>query len=157
MLRIKHIIQESKELNIIRDLFRDYEKELNEDICFQSFEEELKDPLKKYGPPAGDLILAYWEDEIAGCIALTKMNEAGVCEMKRLYVKPAFRKNKIGKILIEELLSSAKDRSYDKMRLDTFEKLEAAVHLYKHFGFKNISAFYNNPLTGVVYMEKELQ
>ena len=157
MLLIKHIIEEGKELDIIRDLFREYEKELNEDICFQSFEEELKDPLKKYGPPSGDLILAYWDDEIAGCIALTKMKEPGACEMKRLYVKPFFRKNKIGRLLVEELLNSAKDRDYKKMRLDTFLKLRAAVYLYQQFGFKNISAYYNNPLQGVVYMEKELQ
>ena len=94
MLRIKHIIEEGKELDVIRDLFREYEEELNEDICFQSFDEELKDPLKKYGLPDGDLMLAYWNDEVAGCIALTKMKDAGACEMKRLYVRPEFRKNK---------------------------------------------------------------
>jgi len=156
MLRIKHIINEGVELDIIRELFREYEKELNEDICFQNFEEELKHPLKKYGPPSGDLMLAYWEDEVAGCIALSKMKDHGICEMKRLYVRPDFRKNKIGRILIEELLTSAKDRNYDKMRLDTFEKLQAAIHLYQQFGFKNIPAYYNNPLSKVVYMEKEL-
>ena len=101
-------------------------------------------------------MLAYWEDEIAGCIALTNMKESGACEMKRLYVKPIFRKNKIGKVLVEELLNSAKERDYKKMRLDTFLKLQAAVHLYQQFGFKNISAYYDNPLQGVVYMEKEL-
>lgn len=120
MLRFKHIIEECKELDVIRDLFREYEKELNEDICFQSFDKELEDPLKKYGPPSGDLILAYWEDAIAGCIALTRIKESGVCEMKRLFVKPSFRKNKIGKLLVEELLSSAKEKNYEKMRLDTF-------------------------------------
>src|SRR5215203_5508012 len=133
MLRIKHIIQEGDELDIIRDLFREYEKELNEDICFQSFDEELRHPLKKYGLPSGDLVLAYWEDEIAGCIALTRMREPRVCEMKRLYVKPSFRKNKIGRLLVEELLNSAKEKNYEKMRLDTFLKLQAAVHLYKQF------------------------
>ena len=156
MLRIQHVIQEGSELDRIRELFREYEKELNEDICFQSFEAELNDPLKKYGLPDGDLVLAYWNDEVAGCVALTKMKDAGACEMKRLYVKPELRKNKIGRILIEELLNSAKERNYERMRLDTFEKLEAAVHLYKQYGFKNISAYYNNPLEGVVYMEKEL-
>ena len=156
MLRITHIIEEGKELDIIRELFREYEKELNEDICFQSFEEELSAPLKKYGWPDGDLMLAYWNDEVAGCIALTKMKEPGACEMKRLFVKPEFRKNKIGRLLIEELLSSAKERNYEKMRLDTFLKLGSAVHLYKQFGFENISAYYNNPLPNVVYMEKQL-
>ena len=156
MLRIKHIIEEGGELDSVRELFHEYEKELNEDICFQSFEEELKHPLKKYGPPSGDLMLAYWEDDVAGCIALSKMKEGAACEMKRLYVRPVFRKNKIGRILIEELLTSAKERNYEKMRLDTFLKLEAAIHLYNKFGFKNISAYYNNPLPNVVYMEKEL-
>jgi putative acetyltransferase len=84
------------------------------------------------------------------------MKDETACEMKRLYVKPGFRKNKIGRILIEELLTSAKERNYEKMRLDTFEKLQAAVHLYKQFGFKDISAYYHNPLPNVVYMEKEL-
>ena len=156
MLRITHINKEGPELDAIRSLFREYEKELNENICFQSFEEEVNDPLKKYGPPSGDLILAYWEDEVAGCIALTKMKDQDACEMKRLYVRPGFRKNKIGRILIEDLLSSARQRNYKMMRLDTFEKLQPAIHLYKQYGFKNISAYYNNPLTGVVYMQKEL-
>lgn len=156
MLCIKHIIEEGKELDVIRDLFREYEKELNEDICFQSFDEELKDPLKKYGLPDGDLMLAYWNDEVAGCIALTKTKDVGACEMKRLYVRPEFRKNKIGRVLIEELLSSAKQKDYQRMRLDTFLKLESAVYLYRQFGFVNISAYYNNPLPGVLYMDKLL-
>lgn len=156
MLRIKHIIEEGKELDVIRYLFREYEKELDEDICFQSFEAELKDPLKKYGWPDGDLMLAYWNDEVAGCIGLTKMKDTGACEMKRLYVKPEFRKNKIGRVLIEELLSSAKQKDYQRMRLDTFLKLESAVHLYRQFGFENISPYYNNPLPGILYMEKQL-
>jgi ribosomal protein S18 acetylase RimI-like enzyme len=156
MLRIKHIIDEGAELDTVRELFREYEKELNEDSCFQSFEEELRDPLKKYGPPSGDLMLAYWEDEIAGCIALTKMKEHGACEMKRLYVKPNFRKNKIGKMLVEDLIASARERNYKIMRLDTFLKLQSAVNLYEQFGFKNISPYYNNPHKDVVYMELEL-
>lgn len=156
MLRIKHIVEEGKELDIIRELFREYEKELDENICFQSFSEELKDPLKKYGPPSGDLMLAYWEDEVAGCIALTKMKENRACEMKRLYVRPGFRKNKIGKMLVEDLLTSAKEKDYKIMRLDTFLKLGTAIRIYEQYGFKNISPYYNNPLKGVVYMEKEL-
>jgi len=156
MLRIKHIVQEGSELDTIRDLFREYEKELDENICFQNFEEELADPLKKYGPPSGDLMLAYWEEDVAGCIALTKMKEHGACEMKRLYVKPSFRENKIGRMLVEDLLTSAKERNYKIMRLDTFEKLQPAIQLYKKYGFKNIPSYYDNPSKGAVYMEKEL-
>ena len=155
-MHIKNITEEGKELNLIRDLFREYEKELDEDICFQSFEEELKDPLIKYAPPTGDLLLAYWDHEAAGCIALTKLKDNRACEMKRLYVKPAFRNNKIGRILIEKLIASAKSKGYTKMRLDSLFKLESAIRLYQDFGFENISAYYDNPLEGVVYMEKEL-
>ncbi len=156
MLQVKHITEEGDELNIIRTLFREYEKELDADICFQSFEAELKDPLKKYGPPGGDLLLAFWNDEIAGCIALTRLKEEGVCEMKRLYVRPAFRKNKIGKLLVEELLRSAKEKNYKLMRLDTLSKLQPAIRLYRHFGFLHTTPYYHNPLPDVVYMEKPL-
>jgi ribosomal protein S18 acetylase RimI-like enzyme len=156
MLHIKNIIEEGKELNVIRDLFREYEKELDEDICFQSFEEELKAPLKKYGPPDGDLFLATWRDEAAGCIALTKLKETGACEIKRLYVRPPFREQKIGKMLIEKLIASAKEKGYTRIRLDSLNKLEAAIRLYTNFGFKRIPAYYDNPLNGVVYMEKDL-
>ncbi len=76
--------------------------------------------------------------------------------MKRLYVKPSFRKNKIGKLLVEKLLESAKQKNYTAMRLDTLSKLQPAITLYENFGFKNISAYYKNPLEGVVYMEKTL-
>src|SRR5262245_22340644 len=119
MLRIQYISQDGAELDVVRKLFREYEKELDENICFQKFEDELQDPLKKYGPPEGDLLLAYWENEAAGCIALTKLKDDGVCEMKRLYVKPEFRKNRIGKILVEKLITSAKSKGYTKMRLDS--------------------------------------
>lgn len=156
MLQIKHIIEEGEELNCIRTLFREYENELDADICFQSFEAELKDPLKKYGPPAGDLVLACWNDETAGCIALSRLKEEGVCEMKRLYVRPAFRKNNIGKLLVEELLRSAKEKNYKLMRLDTLTRLQPAIRLYQRFGFRHTKPYYHNPLPDVLYMEKQL-
>ena len=159
MLNIKHITEEGTELEIIRQLFREYESELDENICFQSFEEELNDPLIKYGQPSGLLILAYWKNEpdsyrVAGCIAMTAMKEKGVCELKRLYVRPQFRKNKIGKELVEKIIEVAKKKNYSSMRLDTLSKLQPAISIYEKFGFKNISAYYDNPLDGVVYMEK---
>ena len=76
--------------------------------------------------------------------------------MKRLYVRPSFREHKIGKMLVEKLIASAKEKGYTKMRLDSLNKLEAAIRLYKNLGFKHIPAYYDNPLNGVVYMEKEL-
>jgi putative acetyltransferase len=159
MLAIQAVISEGKELDIVRDLFAGYQKELDEDLCFQSFGTELKEPLKKYGPPSGIIYLAYYNEEPVGCIALmplTSENDKRICEMKRLYVKPEFRRYKIGRALIEKLLETAKEIGYDIMKLDTLQKLEAAIHLYKKYGFVETTSYYQNPLPGVVYMQKEL-
>ncbi len=139
----------------IRTLFREYEKELDENLCFQSFEAELKDPLKKYGSPKGVLYIAKWKDELAGCIALMPLQEEGVCEMKRLYVRPQFRKHKIGKAMVEQLMKDGKRLGYTTMKLDTLQKLQPAIALYKQYGFTETTAYYENPLPGVVYMEKQ--
>lgn len=150
------VFEEGNRMDAIRTLFREYESELNEDLCFQSFEDELKNPLKKYGAPHGVLYIALWNDEVAGCIALMPLKEKGVCEMKRLYVRPAFRKHKIGKSLVEQLLRDAKEMGYTKMKLDTLQKLQPAIQLYKQFSFNETTAYYHNPIATVVYMEKEL-
>lgn len=125
-------------------------------FCFQSFEAELKDPLKKYGAPKGLLLLANWNGQTAGCIDYTSMQDAGICEMKRLYVRPQFRSEGIGRQLVEELLNRALQNGYTTMRLDTLQKLQTAIRMYAHFGFSRIDAYYSNPLPGVVYMEKRL-
>jgi putative acetyltransferase len=155
MLQIKAITAEGKELDIIRRLFADYQSELNEDLCFQSFEDELRDPLKKYGPPKGALFLAYWNNEVAGCVALHDMGNA-VCEMKRLYVKPPFRKNQVGRALAVLILDTAREKGFQTMKLDTLQKLQPAIKLYEQLGFHETTAYYENPINGVVYMEKEL-
>lgn len=154
MLQLLLIKDEGEQMDTVRTLFREYETELNEDLCFQSFEEELKDPLKKYGAPKGVLYVAKWDHEVAGCIALMPLQEKGVCEMKRLYVRPAFRKHKIGKALVEQLLKDAKSIGYTKMKLDTLQKLQPAIQLYQKYGFTETTAYYQNPLPQVVYMEK---
>ena len=156
MLSIQTISSDIAALETVRQLFLEYAAELQEDLCFQSFEAEVKDPLKKYGPPAGTLLLAYWNDEPAGCIALQPLPTAGVCEMKRLYVKPAFRKYGIGRALVAYLLEAAAAIDYTRMRLDTLERLQPAIRLYQQYGFNIINAYYENPLPGVVYMEKKL-
>ena len=122
----------------------------------QTIEAELADPLIKYGPPAGLLLLAYWNNDVAGCIALRKLNQPGHCEMKRLYVRPDFRKNKIGEKLAMELLTAAKEKGYTLMRLDTLYKLQPAIHLYEKLGFRKTEPYYLIPLPEVVYMEKSL-
>lgn len=156
MERIEQVYKEGPELDIIRLLFREYEKELDADLCFQHFEGEVENPLKKYGSPGGTLFLAYWNNVPAGCIALTPMKEKGYCEMKRLYVRPPYRKYGIGKILVQYLLNFANKEVYHFMRLDTLKKLQPAIRLYETFGFYYIHSYYHNPLPDVVFMEKNL-
>jgi putative acetyltransferase len=156
MLIITQITQEGKQLNEARTLFREYEKELNADLCFQSFDDELENPLYKYGRPKGSLLLAYWNNEIAGCIALQPLQEEGICEMKRLFVRPIFRRYKIGEALANEIVQIAKQLGYATIKLDTLDRLEAALQLYKKMDFVITNAYYENPLQGVVYMEKVL-
>jgi putative acetyltransferase len=155
MLRIERIEDENK-LNVVRTLFKEYLEELNENLCFQNTDEELVNPLKKYGPPRGSLFAAYVNNEPAGCIALQPLKQDGVCEMKRLYVRPAHRKHNIADALVEELLADAKEKGYKVMVLDTLERLQPAIRLYLKHGFVNTSAYYVNPLPNVVYMEKTL-
>lgn len=156
MLTIIQITQEGKQLNEARTLFREYENELNADLRFQYFDDELDNPLYKYGNPKGALLLAYWNNEIAGCIALQPLQEEGICEMKRLFVRPVFRNYKIGEALANEIVRIAKKLGYTTMKLDTLDRLEAALQLYKKMDFVVTNAYYENPLDGVVYMEKVL-
>ena len=153
MLHIKQIENEAEFLPVIRQLFTAYYEELAEDLTFQKFDEELKSPLKKYGPPCGSLFIAWNEKTAIGCIALQKITD-DTCEMKRLFVLPQFRKDGAGKALIEALLDDAKEKRYSKMVLDTLDRLHAAIRLYAHYGFKETTAYYANPIPGVVYMEK---
>ncbi|MES2794545.1 MAG: GNAT family N-acetyltransferase [Bacteroidota bacterium] len=136
-------------------IFREYETYLGVDLCFQSFEEELKNLSKVYEKPKGTIILAKVGAEIAGCIAL-KPIELVNCEMKRLYVKPKFRGLRIGRKLVEMVIDFAKTKQYHKMKLDTLVQLKEAIHLYQSFGFKTTEAYVYNPLSEVLYFEKDL-
>ncbi len=156
MLQLKHITQNDADLETARHLFKAYANELAVDLCFQSFDEELKNPLKKYGAPKGSLIMAFWNEEPVGTVALQALEEEGVCEMKRLYVEAAFRKFGIGDELVKAILHDAAKLGYTKMKLDTLERLQGAIALYLKHGFIITTAYYHNPLPEVVYMEKML-
>jgi GNAT superfamily N-acetyltransferase len=156
MLALKHITQNNADLETARHLFKAYADELAVDLCFQSFEEELKNPLKKYGSPTGSLIMAFWNGDPVGTVALQALEE-GVCEMKRLYVEEAFRKFGIGEELVKAILQDAVKIGYTKMKLDTLERLKPAIALYLKYGFIITTAYYHNPLPEVVYMEKTLK
>lgn len=156
MATIKPITEEGPELDSIRELFSAYHEELGENLCFQDFAAELANPLAKYAPPQGFIFLALENNTPAGCIALKPLAEPGVCEMKRLYVPPAFRSHGIGEQLVLRLLHEARNAGYHTMRLDTLHRLQPAIMLYRRHGFTDAQAYYTNSLPGVVYMEKKL-
>ena len=137
-------------------LFLEYAAELNVDLCFQNFSKEVEDPLSKYGAPAGALFLTFINNEPAGCIALQPIKMQDACEMKRLYVRPNFRKEGLASLLVQTLINRANEMGYKRMVLDTLDKLIPAIKLYRHFGFVETTPYYQNPLPGVIYMEKDL-
>jgi len=147
--------QSPDQIDEVRRLFREYERFLGVDLCFQSFEEELAGLPGKYGPPDGVLLIALDGQQSAGCVALRKL-EDGVCEMKRLFVRPQCRGRGLGRLLAERIVSEATALGYGVMRLDTLDKLKEAIGLYESLGFRRREPYYGNPLPGVVYWELEL-
>jgi ribosomal protein S18 acetylase RimI-like enzyme len=157
MLDIQKVTTEGPALESIKSLFKAYLTELNEDLCFQSFDSEIYNPLYKYSAPTGALFIAYYNAIPIGCIALQPLQEPQTCEMKRLYVDPEYRNLKIGDALVKTLLQEAQSLRYTTMKLDTLERLQAAINLYLKFGFETVTAYYDNPLPSVVYMQKKLR
>ncbi len=145
-----------EQVETARTLFREYEKWLNLDICFQNFEEELHNLPGKYAAPDGRLFLVFVDGKVAGCIALRKLEE-NICEMKRLFVREEFRGIGLGEKLIEKLIAEAGSIGYRKMRLDTLpDKMQKAVKLYTSHGFQEIAPYYYNPYPEALFMEKNL-
>lgn len=144
------------DLEAARRLFRAYVEALDFDLDFQDMERELKALPGPYAPPEGTILLAEVEGTPVGVVALQPLDEDGVCEMKRLYVRPTHRGRGIGRALGHELLNVARELGYEVMRLDTVASMTAARHLYRSLGFEERSAYYDNPLDDVVYMERSL-
>jgi ribosomal protein S18 acetylase RimI-like enzyme len=139
-----------------RRLFRAYADWLGVDLCFQGFERELADLPGAYAPPPGRLLIARVGSDVVGCVGLRPL-EPGVCEMKRLWVEPGFGGHGIGRALAEQIVAAAREIGYRRMRLDTMPaRMPAAQHLYASLGFREIPAYYHNPLDGVVMLEREL-
>jgi ribosomal protein S18 acetylase RimI-like enzyme len=136
-----------------RSLFLEYGRSLGFSLCFQSFDEELKNLPGAYGPPSGRLLLARYADHAAGCIALRQL-QAGICEMKRLYVRPEDRGLGLGRMLVERLIAEARDIGYERMRLDTIASaMQDAIALYRRMGFVEIAPYSSIPIESALWME----
>lgn len=124
-------------------------------LDMQCYDEEIHHLEEKYGMPYGRLYLAYCNGEAAGCIGLKKLDNKN-CEMKRLYVRPQFSGKNIGRLLVQKIITDAKEIGYSYMLLDTLPFLEKAIHIYKTFGFYTIDCYNDSPMNSSIYMRLDL-
>jgi putative acetyltransferase len=146
-------------LQATREIFREYAQSLGVDLCFQNFDAELASLPGDYAAPAGHLLLAWVGGQVAGCGAYRPFPDsdyADACEMKRLYVRPAFRRFGLGRLLAEALLDKAAETGYSTVLLDTLDDMEAARELYVTLGFQEIPPYYFNPIPGAHYLKADL-
>jgi GNAT superfamily N-acetyltransferase len=142
-----------------REILREYAASLAIDLCFQNFEDELASLPGAYAPPTGQLLLAYVDGALAACGGLRGLEDvdhANACEMKRLYVRPAFRRFGLGRALAEALLDEARRAGYSAMLLDTLDEMESARELYASLGFEECAPYYFNPIPGAHYLKAVL-
>ena len=139
-----------------RELFEEYARAIDVDLCFQDFAAELDRLTVMYAPPAGALLLAKAGSQVAGCVGLRKFRD-DMCEMKRLYVRPAFRGRHVGRRMAEEIARRAGELGYRTLVLDTLGTMETAQRLYVSMGFTPATSYYVNPLPNVKYFSLNLQ
>jgi len=143
------------QMDAVRALFAEYAESLDFKLCFQDFDRELAGLPGDYAPPSGRILMAEVNGAVAGCVALRALSET-VCEMKRLYVRPAYRKLKIGRRLAAAIVEAGRDIGYRTMRLDTVPSMQAAIALYRSLGFREIAPYRRNPVPGALFMELDL-
>lgn len=139
----------------VKELIVEYSKRLGRDLSFQNIDDELADPAHKYTAPKGEILVAIEDERVVGMVAYHKHSNVR-CEMKRLFVKPETRGMHLGDQLVQEIIKHAKKAGYKEMVLDTIAPLEAAIHLYKKYGFEECEPYYDNPMNDVIYMKKAL-
>lgn len=149
------IANTAADYEISRQLFEEYALSLNVDLSFQGFSKELDTIAQQYNKPHGGLLLAFYDDVPAGCAGVRKLDDE-TAELKRMFVKDAYRGYKMGVALLQQAIDLAKQLGYKKLRLDTLENMTKAQQLYKSFGFYEIPSYRFNPLAGTIYMEKDL-
>lgn len=148
--------ESAEQIAQVRELFLEYEESLGFSLCFQSFDAELANLPGDYAPPAGRLLLAEYDGQLAACVALHPL-ERDICEMKRLYLRPQFRGKGLGRVLADRITSEARGIGYRRMRLDTVEPvMKDAVAMYRRIGFREIAPYCKNPMAGALYMELQL-
>jgi len=151
-----HMAESPSDIALARELFLEYAQSLGFSLCFQNFDNELASLPGDYGPPSGLLLLAQCNNQLAGCVALHAL-QSEICEMKRLYVRPAFRGKGLGRALAQAVIYQARAMGYSFIRLDTVEPvMKDAVALYRRMGFQEIAPYCANPIAGALYMELKL-
>ncbi len=139
-----------------RELFLEYAQSLGFSLCFQSFDQELSGLPGDYAPPEGRLLIAEYRGQLAGCVALHRLGP-GICEIKRLYLRPQFRGKGLGRVLAETMIAEGRAMGCRKIRLDTVAPvMPNAVAMYRRLGFKEIEPYRPNPMGGALYMELDL-
>ena len=139
------------DVSMVRDLFLEYARGIGVDLGFQDFQREVDTLPGDYDP----ILVAHWNSEPAGCVAMHPIDRA-TCEMKRLYVRPAFRGHAIGRALAERIIAEGRSRGFKSMRLDTLTTMTQAIPLYQSLGFVEIPPYRYNPIAGSKFMELDL-
>ncbi len=157
---VQFITPDSPELlAATRQIFTEYATQLGIDLCFQNFDAEMADLPGEYSEPRGALLLALVDGEIAGCCglrALDSVDYPNAAEMKRLYVRKAFRRFGLGRQLAEAMLDKSRMAGYQSVLLDTLDDMESARALYAELGFVDIPPYYHNPMSGAHYLKVDL-
>ncbi len=153
-MRLIHV-QTGEQLSRLRALFLEYADSLGFDLGFQNFRHELEQLPGEYAAPRGSMLLAMADDEAAGCVALRELTD-GCCEMKRLYVRPEYRGQRVGRLLAAAIVEEGRRLGYSRMRLDTVPWMTEAISLYRSLGFREIAPYRYNPIEGALFMELEL-